>query len=177
MIWECLSPDILLRRLLFRLPGTDRRIRIVNGLFFSGLPSLLFFRNKRTFVTVTIWYLQYNLGRVFCKQLWSSQLKLNPRKHVRLRGSIIFYKKRMEAMGLEPMTSRVWGERSSRLSYASISVIIALCQQNARYENKGKSKFGNNCVKSLTFKIIFRKLYLQNKEMRVEYHLNWTFFY
>ena len=25
----------------------------------------------------------------------------------------------MEAMGLEPMTSRVWGERSSQLSYAS----------------------------------------------------------
>ena len=127
MIWECLSPDILLRRLLFRLPGTDRRIRIVNGLFFSGLPSLLFFRNKRTFVTVTIWYLQYNWGRVFCKQLWNSQLKLNPRKHVRLRGSIIFYKKRMEAMGLEPMTSRVWGERSSQLSYASMCIIITLC--------------------------------------------------
>ena len=26
---------------------------------------------------------------------------------------------KVEAMGLEPMTSRVWGERSSRLSYAS----------------------------------------------------------
>ena len=31
----------------------------------------------------------------------------------------VFY---MEVMGLEPMTSRVWGERSSQLSYASKTV-------------------------------------------------------
>ena len=38
----------------------------------------------------------------------------------------------MEAMGLEPMTSRVWGERSSRLSYASIGIIIAHFQKKER---------------------------------------------
>ena len=30
----------------------------------------------------------------------------------------------MEATGLEPVTSRVWGERSSRLSYGSKYLII-----------------------------------------------------
>ena len=38
----------------------------------------------------------------------------------------------MEAMGLEPMTFRVWGERSSQLSYASMWIIISLLRKNAR---------------------------------------------
>ena len=42
----------------------------------------------------------------------------------------------MEAMGLEPMTSRVWGERSSQLSYASIQDIIALWNRNANDKQK-----------------------------------------
>lgn len=37
----------------------------------------------------------------------------------------------MEARGLEPLTSRVWGERSSQLSYASIPIIIVPFSQKS----------------------------------------------
>ena len=48
-----------------------------------------------------------------------------------------FVKKRMEARGLEPLTFRVWGERSSRLSYASMSFIIAPVPKKASGKSDG----------------------------------------
>ena len=48
---------------------------------------------------------------------------------------------KVEAMGLEPMTSRVWGERSSRLSYASMCLILAQFQKESIENWKNCEKF------------------------------------
>ena len=42
------------------------------------------------------------------------------------------WQQKMEARGLEPLTFRVWGERSSRLSYASMNSILARRWEKAR---------------------------------------------
>ena len=67
---------------------------------------------------------------------WAPGLRLLSRKgkiiSVRSVESGHFRQQKMEARGLEPLTFRVWGERSSRLSYASMSSIVPRFPKKAR---------------------------------------------
>ena len=74
----------------------------------------------------------------------------------------------MEAMGLEPMTSRVWGERSSRLSYASIAIIIALSGKNARSFWKRPKNTETLCLSAFPYFYKERNPILNQKPRRKE---------